>query len=235
VPLLSLPSFAERSRAGALLDRIEKGAVLGFATDAGSVGISDPGQHLVGLAIERGLPVEALPGPSALVMALQLSGFAYDRFFFLGFLPRRGRGRREAMAQVIEAARLGAALVFFESPHRLRETLADLREALGDRRAVVARELTKLHEEVARGSLGNLAERFAGTIRGEVTLVVEGGAAASSPQVMAAEDVDAEIHALLREGLHTREAAGRIAARHGLSSREAYKRVLAVAARPIPG
>jgi 16S rRNA (cytidine1402-2'-O)-methyltransferase len=231
LPLVSLPSFAERSRAAVILDRIERGQTLGFATDAGSIGVSDPGQLLVKSAIDRGLTVEGLPGPSAVVLALQLSGMAYDRFFFFGFLPRKGGARRDALAQLVDAARLDAALVLFESPHRLVGTLVDLREALGDRQAVVARELTKLHEEVARGSLEELAQRFSGPVRGEVTLVVEGGAVASIGQPVA--DLDSQIVTLLRQGLRSREIASRIAPLHGLSSREAYRRVLAIATRPL--
>jgi len=230
LPLLSLPAFAERSRARSLVDRVERGDVLGLATDAGSVGISDPGQLLVKLAIARGLTVEALPGPSAVVLALQLSGFNYDRFLFVGFLPRKGGARREAIRQLSEASRIGATLVLFESPHRLAATITDLREALGDRQAVVARELTKLHEEVARGALSELATRFAGPVKGEVTLVVEGVAAAARMPDQT-PDLDAEIRALLGEGLHTREIAGQLAERYPISAREAYRRVLAAAAR----
>jgi 16S rRNA (cytidine1402-2'-O)-methyltransferase len=234
LPLLSLPAFAERSRTDALLERIANGEVLGFATDAGSSGVSDPGQFLVRRAIEKGLAVEGLPGPSAVILALQLSAFEYDRFFFFGFLPRKGGARREALSQLSEAARLGAALVLFESPRRLKATLADLRETLGDRRAVVARELTKLHEEVARGTLGSLAKHFEKEVRGEVTLVVEGGVSTRTAEVVE-EDLDLEIAALLREGLRTREIAARIAARHGISAREAYKRVLDFAGRAGAG
>jgi 16S rRNA (cytidine1402-2'-O)-methyltransferase len=228
LPLLSLPAFAERSRARTLLDRIERGDSLGLATDAGSVGISDPGQLLVKLAIERGIAVEALPGPSAVVLALQLAGVDYDRFVFFGFLPRKGGARALAMKQLAQAASLDAALVLFESPHRLAATLADLQGALGDRRAAVARELTKLHEEVVRGRLSELAVRFSRGVKGEVTLVIEGGAV---PQTAVVADVNAQIASLLSEGLHTREIAERIAKPHGMSAREAYRRVLAASAR----
>ncbi len=130
LPLVSLPAFAERSRTKAILDRIERGDSLGFATDAGSVGISDPGQFLVQAAIARGIQVEALPGPSAVVLALQLSGLAYDRFLFVGFLPRKGGARTAAMKDLSVAIGLGAAVVLFESPHRLTATLIDLQTAV---------------------------------------------------------------------------------------------------------
>jgi 16S rRNA (cytidine1402-2'-O)-methyltransferase len=230
LPLTSMPAFSERSRAKGILDRIEGGETLGLATDAGSIGVSDPGQLLVRLAIERGIAVEALPGPSAVLLALQLGGLTYDRFFFFGFLPRAGSARSGALRQLADAARLDAAIVLFESPRRLQPTLGDLQAALGDRRAVVARELTKLHEEVARGRLSELAVRFSGAVKGEVTIVLEGGAA--PPRLEAATpDLDSHIASLLGEGLHTREIAVRIAKPNGLSAKEAYRRVLGVVAR----
>jgi 16S rRNA (cytidine1402-2'-O)-methyltransferase len=231
VPLLSLPAFAERSRTAALVERIEKGSTLGFATDAGSAGISDPGQFLVRSALSRGIHVEALPGASAAVTALQLSGFACERFAFFGFLPRKGTARKAAIADLSEALRLRLAVVLYESPRRLEATLADLHDVLGERRAVVARELTKLHEEVAHGTLGELATRFSGDIRGEVTLVID-AETAQPEQTTEHGDLEKEIAILLDQGLGTRQVARRIAASSGLSAREAYRRVLTRGPRP---
>jgi len=170
--LVSLPAFAEGQRAGRILDRIAAGEDCALVTDAGSPAISDPGEKLVAEALERGLSVVPVPGPTALVAALSASGLPTGRFHFLGFLPRKGPERR---AMLEEVAMLSATLVLYESPRRLAETLPDLQEAWGERRACVARELTKLHEEFARGTLSELAARYAGEeARGEVVVLVEG-------------------------------------------------------------
>ncbi|MHB8420217.1 MAG: 16S rRNA (cytidine(1402)-2'-O)-methyltransferase [Myxococcales bacterium] len=224
--VLSMPAFEERQRAEALLDRLERGETLALCTDAGSPGVSDPGQLLVALALERGLEVTALPGPSAAIAALQLSGLPSDRFFFAGFLPRKGGGRRRALA---ELERLPATVVLFESPRRLHETLLDLAGALGDRRAAVARELTKLHEEVVRGRLSELAARFAGETLGEVAVVVEGaepGARPAQPAEDELEPLDDAIRRLADQGLHTRELARRLAQERRIPAREIYARAL---------
>ncbi|QDE68631.1 16S rRNA (cytidine(1402)-2'-O)-methyltransferase [Myxococcus xanthus] len=170
--LVSLPAFAEGQRAGRILDRIGEGEDCALVTDAGSPAISDPGEKLVSEALERGLTVVPVPGPTALVAALSASGLPTGRFHFLGFLPRKGAERR---AMLEEVAQLSATLVLYESPRRLSETLPDLLDAWGDRRACVARELTKLHEEFARGTLSELAARYAAEEpRGEVVVLVEG-------------------------------------------------------------
>ncbi|WP_141588836.1 16S rRNA (cytidine(1402)-2'-O)-methyltransferase [Myxococcus sp. AB056] len=170
--LVSLPAFAEGQRAGRILDRIGEGEDCALVTDAGSPAISDPGEKLVAEALERGLTVVPVPGPTALVAALSASGLPTGRFHFLGFLPRKGAERR---AMLEEVAQLSATLVLYESPRRLSETLPDLLDAWGDRRACVARELTKLHEEFARGTLSELAARYAAEEpRGEVVVLVEG-------------------------------------------------------------
>ncbi|WNZ65528.1 16S rRNA (cytidine(1402)-2'-O)-methyltransferase [Myxococcus sp. MxC21-1] len=170
--LVSLPAFAEGQRAGRILDRIGEGEDCALVTDAGSPAISDPGEKLVAEALERGLAVVPVPGPTALVAALSASGLPTGRFHFLGFLPRKGAERR---AMLEEVAQLSATLVLYESPRRLSETLPDLLDAWGDRRACVARELTKLHEEFARGTLSELAARYAAEEpRGEVVVLVEG-------------------------------------------------------------
>ncbi|HEX8819440.1 MAG TPA: 16S rRNA (cytidine(1402)-2'-O)-methyltransferase [Archangium sp.] len=169
---VSLPAFAEGQRAGRILDRLQAGEDCALVTDAGSPGISDPGEKLVAEALERGLKVVPVPGATALVSALSASGLPTGRFHFLGFLPRKGP-ERQAMLE--EVAPLSATIALYESPRRLAETLVDLRDALGDRRAVVARELTKLHEEFVRGTLTALAERYAAEEpRGEVVVLVEG-------------------------------------------------------------
>ncbi len=223
--LLSLPAFDERARAEPLVARLERGETLALCTDAGSPALSDPGQALVELAVSRGIRVTAAPGPSAAVVALELSGLPADRFFFAGFLPRKGGARREALAVL---ASLPATIVLFESPRRLAATLADLRAALGDRRAAVCRELTKRYEEVVRGTLGDLLVRFAGEVPGEIAVVVAGAAPARSE---AAEPLDDAIGRLAAQGLRTREIARVLASERGLPAREVYARALDLASR----
>ena len=218
--LLSFPAFDERRRVDDILRRLEGGDSLALCSDAGSTSISDPGQALVAGAIARGIPVTSLPGPSVVLPALQLSGLDSDRFLFVGFLPRKGGSRRAALEELRASP---ATLVLFESPRRLGPTLAELAVALGDRRAAVARELTKIHEEVVRGRLSELAERFAAGTLGEVTLVIEG-----APPVIpeATEPLDDAIRRLGQEGLRTREIARQLATERGLSARAIYARVL---------
>ena len=170
---MSLPAFAEGQRAGRILDRLDGGQSCALITDAGSPAISDPGETLVAEALERGLQVVPVPGAVALVAALSASGLPTGRFHFLGFLPRGGPERQELLAEV---APLRASLVLYESPRRVADTFADLAQALGaERRACLARELTKRHEEFVRGTLGELAEQLAQReILGECVVVVEG-------------------------------------------------------------
>jgi 16S rRNA (cytidine1402-2'-O)-methyltransferase len=169
--LVSLPAFREADRADALLARVLEDEDLALVTDAGSPGISDPGPLVAQRAIALGIPVVALPGPSAVITALSASGLPTDRFHFAGFLPRKGPGRERELALL---KRLPATIVLYESPERIGQTLKELQSVFGDRRAVVARELTKVHEEYARGRLSELAERFSGEVRGEITLLIEG-------------------------------------------------------------
>jgi 16S rRNA (cytidine1402-2'-O)-methyltransferase len=223
--LLSLTSFDEAGRAAALLDRVAAGENLALCSDAGSVSISDPGQLLVSQALARGIPVDALPGPCAAILALQLSGLPTDRFFFAGFLPRKGTAREAALASL---AGLDATLVVYESPRRLAPTLEDLQRCLGDRPAAIARELTKLHQEVVRGTLSTLVQHFASGARGEVTVVVAGAPAPPPARVAGPRvaELDADIRAAEAEGLGVRELSRRVAKAHGLPSRAVYRRAL---------
>ncbi|MFN7135448.1 MAG: 16S rRNA (cytidine(1402)-2'-O)-methyltransferase, partial [Myxococcales bacterium] len=148
--LTSMPAFREDAKAGGLVERLFAGEDVAVISDAGSPGISDPGTLLVQQAVAAGVRVVPIPGPSAVVAALSASGLRTDRFYFAGFLPRSGTSRKEALAAL---ARLEATLVLYESPRRLGETLEELARELGPRRAAVARELTKVHEEFVRGTL----------------------------------------------------------------------------------
>ena len=218
-PFHSLPAFDEAARVEPLVQRLAAGASLALVTDAGTPAISDPGALLVRRAIEAGVAVIPIPGPSAAVAAVSVSGFLEGRFHFAGFLPRKASHRAQMLA---ELAPLRAQLVFYESPQRVHETLLDLRAALGDRPALVARELTKLHEELARGTLSALAGRFADGARGELVLVVAGAPAEAPPEDPAA--LEQEVRERLRRGERPREIAAALAERHG--KREVYQLAL---------
>jgi 16S rRNA (cytidine1402-2'-O)-methyltransferase len=217
-PLLSLPAFAEKERARAIVARLEVGEEGALVTDAGSPGISDPGEFLVSEALARGVSVVPVPGPSALIAALSASGLPSGRFHFAGFLPR-GRSDRSALLE--ELAGLRATLVIYDSARRLGETLADLRRVLGDRRAVVARELTKVHEEFVRGMLGELASRYADAPPlGEVVVLVEGRSEA--PRWSEAE-VRAALEVGLGRGERLKALSTEVARQAGWTGAEVYR------------
>jgi 16S rRNA (cytidine1402-2'-O)-methyltransferase len=180
-PLLSLHAHNETQRVPEMLARLAAGETIALVSDAGTPLLSDPGYELVRAATEAGIDVEAIPGPSAITAALAVAGLPVSRFCFEGFLPARERERRAYLAQLSGETR---TLVFFEAPHRIAATLSDLAAELGnERRAVVARELTKAHETIYRGTLTELAQRSLkedNFQRGEITIVVAGAAAASS-------------------------------------------------------
>src|SRR5256712_3256309 len=169
---ISYHEHNERERAAQLCAMIEAGKSVALVSDAGTPAISDPGFRLVRLAIEAGLPVVSLPGPSALITALAGSGLPTDEFFFSGFLPARSGARRTRLE---ELRSIPATLIFYEAPHRIVPTLNDSLEILDEREAVVARELTKLHEEIVRGRLSELAARFSSSesVRGEMVLMID--------------------------------------------------------------
>jgi 16S rRNA (cytidine1402-2'-O)-methyltransferase len=181
-PLVSLHEHNEPARAAELVQRALGGAVVALVSDAGMPVVSDPGYLTVRAAIDAGVAVSAIPGPSAVLLALALSGLPADRFCFEGFLPARAAARRAALRALAGEAR---TMVFFEAPHRIQETLVDMQEIFGaGREAAVARELTKLHESVYRGSLAQLLQIAADEAnfqRGEITVVVAGAAAAAPP------------------------------------------------------
>jgi 16S rRNA (cytidine1402-2'-O)-methyltransferase len=217
-PLLSLPAFDERGRLQGVVGRLQAGQSVALCTDAGTPGVSDPGAALVAAAWEAGARVIPIPGPSAALAALMASGLPADRFLFAGFLPRKGGSRAEALARL---AAVDATLVLYEAGNRTRQTLEDLRQALGDRRAAVGRELTKLHEELWRGRLGELAGRFQGPVRGEVTLVV-GPPEAGPPPPPPAERLDDELRRRLAAGEPPSAVARQVARDRGLKRAEVY-------------
>jgi len=217
---------AERMRP-LLLERLRRGDAVALVSDAGTPLVADPGFKLVRTAIAEGLTVTALPGPSAMLTALVLSGLPSDRFLFAGFLPPKPATRRQELAGL---AGLAATLVFYEATPRLSATLADMAAVLGERRAAVARELTKLYEEVRHGSLAELAAHYgaAGPPRGEVVIVV--GPPAAEAAAVDSDAVDRELAAALTE-MSLRDASAAVAATTGLPRRAVYARALRLAGR----
>jgi 16S rRNA (cytidine1402-2'-O)-methyltransferase len=224
--LVSLPAFDEEGRLGRVVARLTAGAMVALVTDAGTPGVSDPGSRLVEAAWNARARVVPVPGPSAALAALSASGLPADRFFFAGFLPRKGGSRADALRWL---SGVPATIVIFEAGNRAAGTLADLEEALGDRPAALARELTKLHEEIARGRLSELRVRFPGDLRGEVTLVVAGADAAPAPAP--AELPETEILRRLATGEAPTAVARAIARGHKMGRGAAYALVESVRGR----
>lgn len=221
VPVRSLFTGNERGRTEELLDRLAEGLDVAYISDAGMPAISDPGAWLVRAARQAGRPVTVIPGPSAVTTALLASGFPSDRFVFEGFLPRKGRVRAERLRSVAADER---PTVLFVSPHRFAQDVADLRKVLGDDREVaVARELTKLHEEVWVGPISEAAGRFGEEVKGEVTVVVSG-----APEGHAPDPADAveEARRLVAGGMPASEAARRVAAERGVPRRFIYQSLI---------
>ncbi|GAA3766996.1 16S rRNA (cytidine(1402)-2'-O)-methyltransferase [Microbacterium kribbense] len=219
--LIALHDHNEKQKAAELVAAARDEDLL-VLSDAGMPTVSDPGYGLVAEAAAQGVTVTALPGPSAVITALAVAGLPTDRFTFEGFLPRRPGERRAALAALSAEAR---TMVFFEAPSRVAPTLADMAAAWGaDRRAAVCRELTKLHEEVVRGTLAELAYWAAAGVRGELVVVV-GGAA---PRRIALGDAVTEVLDLARTGLRLKDAVAEVSGLTGHSSRELYQAALAV-------
>lgn len=211
----------EAGRTGQLLAEVRAGARLLLVTDAGMPSVSDPGYRLVAAAVEADLRVTAVPGPSAVLTALAVSGLPVDRFCFEGFLPRKSGERRRRLDELAAERR---TLVFFEAPHRTADMLTDLAAAFGaDRRAAVCRELTKTYEEVRRGPLTELAAWATEGVRGEVTVVVEGAPARSADSV----DAVGEVTELVDGGMRLKPAVAVVAERHGLAKNALYEAALA--------
>ncbi len=226
VPQRSLHEHNEQQRIAEVLARLESGEHLALVSDAGTPTVSDPGFRLLTACAAAGVHIVPIPGPSALLAALVVSGLPTDRVSFDGFLPRRAGARRARLGELADEVR---TMVLYLSPHRAVNDLRDLAETLGaDRRAALCRELTKLHEEVRRGTLGELADAAVDGIRGEVTLVVA-GADPSTGEAGTSLDLEAqvaEVQALLASGQRTKEAVAAVTARTGGSKRSLYQAVL---------
>jgi 16S rRNA (cytidine1402-2'-O)-methyltransferase len=218
----------ERERAAELVDLLKQGSDVAVVSDAGTPAINDPGFRLARAAIDNGLPVVPVPGASALIAALVASGLGTDEFFFGGFLPSRSGARRTRLS---ELRAIPATLIFYEGPHRIAATLKDAQEILGEREAAVARELTKMHEEILRGRLGELAAHFSSSenARGEMVLVIDRATITDDAEADNNTSASiAELVAKLETEGHDHRAALKKAARElGLSRDEAYRRLVA--------
>jgi len=243
-PLISYHGHNARQRGGELIEKIASGQSVALVTDAGTPGVSDPGKLLIEAVLERGIEPVVIPGATALISALVVSGLPTQPFVFLGFPPARGAARRRFFEK---NARLEMTLILYESPKRLAKTLKDMLGSWGERRVAVARELTKIHEEIFRGSISEATGHFSGEVRGELTLVVEGAGAGSNTGPEPCFDPESsnlnstnqespawrdELKALLVRGLSSKEAASAIAGRFNLSRRLAYQAALAMKKAP---
>ena len=220
-PLLSFFEGNERERTDEVLRRLRDGATVALVTDGGMPTVSDPGFRLVRACAAQGIDVRVVPGPSAAIAGLAISGLPTDRFVFEGFLPRKAGERRARLEALATDTR---TVVLFESPKRVRATVVEALEVLGDRPAAVARELTKLHEEVLRGTLSQLpAALDAATLKGEVVVVIGGS---EPPTTADPEELVVQARELVAEGARARDAARAVAKRHGTSANELYARLL---------
>jgi 16S rRNA (cytidine1402-2'-O)-methyltransferase len=222
---ISYHEHNEQQRAGDLIERLKQGVNVAVVSDAGTPSISDPGFRLVRAAIENDLSVVPVPGPSALIAELIAAGLPTDEFFFAGFLPSRTSARR---ARLSELQAVPGTLIFYEAPHRLAQTLKDAYEILGEREAVVARELTKLHEEIKRGRLSALTADFTDRkqdIRGEIVVLIDRNVIGDA--VTEVRSVAPLVEQFEQEGLDHRAALKKAARELGLSRAEAYRKLLA--------
>ena len=220
---ISYHEHNEQQRAAELIDLLKQGSDVAVVSDAGTPSISDPGFRLVRAAIENEVPVVPVPGPSALISALVAAGLPTDEFFFAGFLPSRSNARR---TRLNDLRSVPGTLILYEAPHRLAATLKDAYEVLGEREAVVARELTKLHEEIRRGRLSELVEHYANaeSPRGEIVVLID-------RNVIGEAAIETSVAALVdqyeQDGLDHRAALKKAARELGLSRAEAYRKLLA--------
>ncbi len=215
-PVTSYHEHNKWTKLGYILDCLEGGDVA-LVCNAGMPGISDPGYELIVAANRRGIPVVPIPGPSVVITALVVSGLPTEKFIYIGFLPHKAGSRRRLLESVADES---GTIVVLESPHRLRAALNDILLVLGDRKVAVCRELTKIHEEVFRGTISQAIEYFTQP-RGEFTLVIEGKAGKEKPQLT--EAIERQLHSLRLSGITAKEAIARVAGETGLSKRELYR------------
>ncbi len=220
-PLISYWGEKEKLKADETLQRLKDGQAVALISDAGTPGISDPGTLLIRKAIEAGITVIPVPGPSAVITALSLSGFSTEEFTFFGFLPTKQVQRKKMLSRIMLEQR---TLLFYEAPHRIREAMADFAEIMGDRKIVIIKELTKFHEEVLRGTVSDVRERLEqSTIAGEYVIVLQGK---PESETLNMDDALAEVRELMRKGLGRKVSVKRVAGAYGLSKKELYDRSL---------
>lgn len=225
-PLISYWSEKEKVRSGEILERLHAGQSVALISDAGTPGISDPGALLIKMALSEGINVIPIPGPSALIAALSISGLSTEEFTFIGFLPYRKSQRQKILKDLSLEPR---TLVFFEAPHRIIEALSDMEEIFAGRKAVVAKEISKIHEEVLRGSISEILKRLReSTIAGEYVIIVEGRSARGREEKeLTTEDALSEVSSLMKKGVGRKEAVKKVAEAYGLSKKELYDKSLA--------
>jgi 16S rRNA (cytidine1402-2'-O)-methyltransferase len=215
-PMTSYYEHNKLAKLDYILDVLKESDVA-LVSEAGMPGISDPGYELIAAAGKRGIPVIPVPGPSAITTALAVSGLPTDRFVYIGFLPARTNARRRALESI---ANEPGTIIILEAPHRLGAALADIRDVLGDRRIAVCRELTKLHEEVFRGTVGGAKAHFTAP-RGEFTLVIAGKPAKEAPPLT--EGIAGQLRKMFLAGASAKEAVGAVAGTTGVKKKELYK------------
>jgi len=222
-PLMSYWGEREKTRSLEILKRLSSGQTVALISDAGTPGISDPGTVVIKRALEEGHSVVSIPGPSASIAALSISGLPTEEFTFLGFLPSKKTQRRKVLFNLGLEQR---TLVFYEAPHRILETLSDMEEVFVERKAVVVKELSKIHEEVIRGNISEIVKGLEkSTIAGEYIILVEGRTMDKS---ITTESALIEVRSLMRKGVGRKEAVKRIAETYGLSKKELYHKSLTV-------
>jgi len=219
--LTSYHEHNEPRKAQFLVERLRRGEKIALVTDAGTPAISDPGYRLVTAAIAAAIPVTPIPGPSAVTAVLTASGLPPDRFVFEGFLPGTKKDRRARLLELKDDSR---TLVFYEAPHRLKESLSDIRDILGDREMVLAREVTKVHEEFRRGLVSELVAKLESReVRGEITLAVKGS---SGEATVSEATLEAEIRRLRGTGMHVKAIADALGERYGYPKKVVYRLTL---------
>jgi len=215
-PMTSYHEHNKQSKLDYILGCLEDRDVA-LVSEAGMPGMSDPGYELIAAAHERGIPVVPIPGPSAVVTALVISGLPTDRFLYVGFLPRKTTARQRLLESVAQEY---GTIVVLESPHRLLATLNDILLTLGDRKIAICRELTKIHEEVSRGTISQAIKHFTRP-KGEFTLVIEGKREKDKPQLT--EDIEKQLHYMYQSGVTAKEAIAKISGETGLTRKELYR------------
>ena len=222
--LTSYHDHNKEEKAPVLVSRMLDGRSIALVTDAGTPGISDPGYFLINLAIDQKIPVVPIPGATAAIAALSISGMPTDSFVFEGFLPSKQMARAKRLQELAQEKR---TLIFYEAPHKIIKTIEDMLEVLGDRRAVVTRELTKIHEEALRGALSEILKHLSeGTIKGEFTIILHG--ASAEPQKQDIDTAEYLKNLMLHRGLSKKEAIAAAADELGLPKKEVYKESLKI-------